>query len=38
MVRKKGADRIRTFAFLSEYQEGDAIALFFKDVQPKNRN
>jgi len=35
--QKKGSDRIRTLAFLSEYQEGDAIALFLKNAAKKQK-
>lgn len=34
---KKGSDRIRTVAFLSEYQEADAIAQFLKSASKKQK-
>lgn len=34
---KKGADRIRTISFLSEYQEADAIAQFLKAASKKQK-
>lgn len=34
---KKGSDRIRTIAFLSEYQEADAIAQFLKAAAKKQK-
>lgn len=34
---KKGSDRIRTVAFLSEYQEADAIAQFLKSAAKKQK-
>lgn len=34
---KKGSDRIRTVAFLSEYQEADAIAQFLKTASKKQK-
>ena len=34
---KKGSDRIRTIAFLSEYQEAEAIAQYLKAVAAKKQ-
>lgn len=34
---KKGSDRIRTIAFLSEYQEADSIAQFLKSASKKQK-